>query len=128
MLTYIGYGIPVSTRSAHTFPCFFFFRSKVRLGDFPTRGTTTSSHNRSSAIKIDIESVYLHHNKDIAIIKLAKEVDLNGSVNPVHVCLPDQVNKYKIIVNYIYMCVTELVIVPPQNGAKTGISTGNTRL
>lgn len=77
------------------------YRSKVRLGDYPTWGVITASHNRSSVISIDVESVYLHQNKDIAVIKLAREANAVGIINPI--CLPEN-NEYNYHDLQLHVC------------------------
>lgn len=69
-----------------------FSRSEVRLGDIPTWGDVTIAHNKSSIIAIDVEQIFQHERKDIAVIKLVEPVNISPAVVPI--CLPDHDNYY----------------------------------
>uniref|UniRef100_A0A1B0D6S0 Uncharacterized protein n=1 Tax=Phlebotomus papatasi TaxID=29031 RepID=A0A1B0D6S0_PHLPP len=61
--------------------------SKVRLGEF------VDSHgkkNVSKRVSVEVDDIFLHNRRDIAVIKLQKPVNLTSFVRPV--CLPNSEN------------------------------------
>lgn len=52
-------------------------------------------------VSIDVEQIFQHHRKDIAVIKLAKPVNSTQSISPI--CLPDHDN-YNYRELHLHMC------------------------
>lgn len=56
----------------------FWVVSGVRLGDAPTRATDNVERFSNHVIHRGIEEVFIHENKDIAVIKLDEEVEFSS--------------------------------------------------
>lgn len=60
------------------------------MGDIPTWGDISVQHKKSAVVSVDVEQIYQHERKDIAILKLARPINVTKSIGPV--CLPDHDN------------------------------------
>lgn len=76
--------------------------SKVRLGDSPTWGPAHVG-NRSDIVRADIEAIFNHRHRDVAIVRLAAPVArLIGTIEPI--CLPPS-NSYSYRELEMHRCV-----------------------
>lgn len=73
----------------------------MRLGDAPVWGGSENDVNKSSVIHIGIEEIFQHKNRDIALIKLAENVNFTNFIRPI--CLPDN-DHYNFTELYQHMC------------------------
>lgn len=73
----------------------------MRLGDVPVLGGSDNEVNKSSIIQIGIEEIFQHKNRDIALIKLAENVNFTNLIRPI--CLPEN-DHYNFTELYKHMC------------------------
>lgn len=73
----------------------------MRLGDTPVLGGSDNEVNKSSIINIGIEEIFQHKNRDVALIKLAENVNFTNLIRPI--CLPDN-DHYNFTELYMHMC------------------------
>lgn len=79
----------------------FWVVSGVRLGDTPTWATEGMARRSDQVVHRGIDEVYIHENKDIAVIKLDEKVDFSDAIRPV--CLLSQ-GEVKHIELYLHQC------------------------
>uniref|UniRef100_A0A336N033 CSON009640 protein n=2 Tax=Culicoides sonorensis TaxID=179676 RepID=A0A336N033_CULSO len=79
----------------------FWVVSGVRLGDSPTWAIDNMEHNSSRVVRRDIEEVYIHEKKDIALIKLTQRVKITDNIKPI--CLPKQ-GHYEFRELHLHIC------------------------
>lgn len=95
------------------------FRSAVRLGDTPTWSAAAAAQpgNRSAIVRIDVDTVYQHQTRDIALIRLAEPVRLQpGRIEPI--CLPPS-NSYNYRELEQHKCVREQPAQQQQHRRRT---------
>lgn len=81
-----------------------FSSSGIRLGDPSVVGYSRSEVNKSGIIHVEIEEIFQHKNRDIALIKLAENVNFTNFIRPI--CLPDN-DHYNYTELYLHMCKKE---------------------
>lgn len=67
----------------------FWTVSSVRLGDFVT-WNKFANRDKSYSVEIDVEEIYFHKKRDIALIKLKESVNFTDVIRPA--CLPQSDN------------------------------------
>ncbi|KAG4068738.1 hypothetical protein HA402_002429 [Bradysia odoriphaga] len=82
----------------------FWIVSRVRLGDPSVVDNSDSEVNKSSIVHVGIEEIFQHKNRDIALIKLAENVNFTNFIRPI--CLPDN-DHYNFTELYLHMCKKE---------------------
>jgi hypothetical protein len=63
----------------------FWTVSSVRLGDFPT-WNRYAQRDRSHSIEVEVDEIFYHKKKDLALIKLKESVNFTDVIRPA--CLP----------------------------------------
>lgn len=59
----------------------FWVVSGIRLGDSPTWATNEMLRKRDHIQKFEVEEVYIHEYRDIAVIKLDRKINLTGKMS-----------------------------------------------
>lgn len=72
-----------------------------RLGDSPTWAIDNIEHNASHVIHRSIEEVFIHEDKDIALIKLSQRVRITDDIQPI--CLPKH-GHYEFRELHLHIC------------------------
>lgn len=67
----------------------FWSVTSVRLGDFIT-WNKYANRDKSYSVEIDVEEIYFHKKRDIALIKLKESVNFTDVIRPA--CLPQSDN------------------------------------
>ncbi|GAB0088719.1 CLIP domain-containing serine protease 14D-like [Sergentomyia squamirostris] len=76
----------------------FWVVTKVRLGEFMD---TLGRKNVSERVSVNVDDIFLHNRRDIALIKLQKPVNLTSYIRPI--CLPKSQN-YNFREMYFHVC------------------------
>lgn len=77
------------------------------------------SHNSSAVVRRDIDEVYIHEDKDIALIKLSKRVKVTENIQPI--CLPKH-GHYEFRELYLHIC-KRIKNIPMRKQARIAVAT-----